>query len=67
MLAIDQYGQKYVLEGKAPRRELMELLGVRRAQRMFVDSKGGGAKHVGYVIGGHWFTLFNVSPWEQPA
>ena len=61
-MAIDQYGQTY--HGLVhPRKDLMERIGVKHADRMYIDSASdGSAKHVGYVIGGLWLRLYEVRP-----
>jgi len=56
-LGIDQYGQRYKID-KYPRKKLMEQLGHASANRMF-----NGRKHVGYVIGGFWITVYEVHDW----
>lgn len=65
-MAIDQYGQTY--HGlEHPRKDLLEKLGASHAEKMYVDKKGGGAAHVGYVIRGLWLTLYEITPVENPA
>lgn len=64
----DQYNRDYHNLGKHPRKALMERLGRKHVSKMYVDSKSGGPpKHVGYVIGGLWITLYRVMPWERRA
>lgn len=58
MLAIDQYGQVVPIAGKHPRKELLDALGYRHADKVYVDTKSGTRRHVGYVIGGRWFSFF---------
>jgi hypothetical protein len=62
IVAIDQFGRKIWLDGKAPRKELLEKLGARHAEKVYRDSPDGGAKHVGYVVYDRWFELFE--PWH---
>lgn len=67
-MARDQYGQEIHLPGcQHPRKELMVKLGARHASKMYVDTKSGGSKHIGYIIGGRWFTLYTVGEWSRPA
>ena len=62
-MAVDQYGQTF--HGlDHPRKDLLERLGYKYAQKMYQDTKDGNAKHTGYVIGGHWFTVYAVAPWQ---
>ena len=49
--------------GKHPRAELLKRLGYKHASRMFQDRKNGPPMHIGYVIGPHWVTLYNVTRW----
>ena len=57
LLYIDQYGQQAYAQTV---KELCEKFGYSRgtARRMYVDKKDGTARHVGYVVGPHWFTMF---------
>ena len=65
-MAINQYGQtEHGL--KHPRKELMERCGVKSASKMYVDSADGKPYHVGYVVAGNWYTLFEVEPYRKPA
>ena len=66
-MAIDQYGQHYNDLGKHPRKGLLEKLGYKSAVKMYIDKKDGSVKHIGYIIGGLWLTLYNVSSWEKEA
>lgn len=65
IMGIDQYGQTYHALGKHPRKALLEKLGYKHAQKMYIDKKDGSTKHVGYIIGGLWIDLFTVEPWER--
>ena len=63
-MAIDQYGQTY--HGLVhPRKDLMERLYNKHAQKMYSDKADGSACHVGYVIGGHWLKLYKVTPFKR--
>lgn len=52
-MGIDQHGRHYDDLGLFPRKELLNRL--------------GRSKHVGYVIGGNWITLYRVQAWEGRA
>ena len=65
-MAIDQYGQTYH-ELKKPRRDLLALLGAKKAEKMYCDDKAGNTKHIGYTIAGLWLRIYEVTPWEKPA
>lgn len=60
LMAMDQYGQTYHDLGKFPRKELLGRLGYNYAEKMYVDTTKGITKHVGYIIGGLWLTLYKV-------
>ena len=54
----DQYGTHYSLE-KHPRKELCEQLASTHVAKMYVD-RPDGVYHVGYIIRGHWITVFGL-------
>lgn len=56
-IAINQDNYHYILYSKHPRKELMELLGATRADKMYIEE----GRHIGYVIAGHWFTLYKAT------
>jgi hypothetical protein len=62
--AVDQYGQTY--HGLAhPRKDLCERIGRQHVARMYVDRNDGSSAHVGYVIGGHWLTVYRVERMDK--
>lgn len=66
-LGIDQYGKHYRMKTH-PRKELCEQLGCKSsvAKRMFVDRKKDGTpKHIGYVVGDLWVTVYEVHEWAH--
>ena len=65
-MACDQYGNWFHNLGQHPRKALLAILGKAKASKMFQDTKDGKTMHVGYVIGGHWLTLFEVRPFGRP-
>jgi hypothetical protein len=65
-MAIDQYGETF--HGlKNPRKDLMNRIGCKHATKMYVDQKDGSTKNIGYLIGGHWLTIYKVERVEKPA
>ena len=59
-MAIDQYGITH--HGlKYPRKEFAELF-PGHISKMYVDNKKGETFHIGYVIGKHWFSIYEVTP-----
>jgi len=65
VLAIDQFGQKLTLPGKHPRKELLDKLGYKHADKMLVANKDGTTVHCGYVVGNSWYKFYKVEPWER--
>jgi hypothetical protein len=65
ILAIDQYGFKLLLPGIHPRKELIEKSGIPgKVFKIYVDSKEGEIKHIGYGIGSNWFTFYTCQEWQ---
>lgn len=65
-MGIDQYGNTY--HGlRHPRKDLLERLGRKRASKMYVDKLDGSSIHIGYVIAGHWITVYKVERMEKAA
>lgn len=60
----DQYGTTYHDLGKHPRKALLDRLGRKSAAIMWCDMKEGPPKRQGYVIAGHWITLYAVSEYR---
>lgn len=63
----DQYGQTFHDLGEHPRQSLLRVFGSKHAAKMYVDKKDGPPVHIGYIIKGHWITLYRVSAWEKPG
>ena len=65
-MSIDQYGQTYHDLGSHPRKELIKRIGsTKHVSKMYHDKNDGSVVHVGYVIGQHWLTLYEVKPFER--
>ena len=59
-IAFDQYGNTFHIE-KHPRKELLEKLCRAHASKMYVDRLNESEpKHIGYVIAGHWLTVYKL-------
>ncbi|MBE3114881.1 MAG: hypothetical protein IMZ59_05100 [Actinobacteria bacterium] len=65
LMGIDQYGQHYKLKTDHPRKELQEILGRKHTDKMYVDTKTGDTKHIGYIINGLWITLYEIHEWSK--
>jgi len=63
-LGIDQHGQYYTID-KYPRKELLEQLYSKHADKMYCDTKDGKIKHVGYIIKGYWINVYKVYQWKE--
>lgn len=62
-MGVDQYGNTYH-NLKCPRRDLLNKLGYKHADKMYQDTNDGKVMHVGYVIGRHWISVYEVKHWE---
>ena len=61
-IAEDQYGNTIFIN-KYPRKELMEHVGIKHANKMYADINDE-TYHIGYVIGGYWFAVFRLEPFK---
>jgi hypothetical protein len=65
-MACSNYGTTHHLtDPKAPRKQLLKKCGRQHAQKFYFDTTAGETKHVGYIIGGEWFTLYEVHEWTN--
>lgn len=63
-LARNQYGQDlHLTETEHPRKQLLAKTGGKHVKKMFADTKSGTTKHIGYVVNGKWWTLYEVHEW----
>ncbi len=62
-IAIDQYGQHYMIGDNPPRKWLLNHFGRQHADKMYNDLKG--LHHIGYVIARYWLTIYCISEWKQ--
>ena len=61
----DQFGKAYHDLGKHPLKELLGRLGAKHATKMYQDKADGSTWHTGYIIAGHWISLYYVEPLEK--
>lgn len=68
-LAIGHHGTVHRLIGTArgPRAQLLEACYRKSARKIYVDTKAGEQKHVGYIVGGEWFDVYEVHEWAGKA
>lgn len=51
---------------KHPRKDLFEKMGRSRASKMYHDTENGPI-HIGYIVAGEWFRLYEVKPFSRKA
>lgn len=56
-IAEDQYGQVVWIR-EHPRKELMAHCSRLHAKKMYI----GDGEHIGYIIAGSWFSVFQLAP-----
>lgn len=56
-LYIDQHGNRFYADSLRQLREQIKN-GGSRINKMYIDDTKGNTYHVGYVIGGHWLTVY---------
>jgi hypothetical protein len=49
---------------KPPRGQILEKMGRRSARKIYRDKQDGTAVHVGYIVAGEWFTVYEVREWN---
>ena len=59
-LAINQHGNLLRVKGMRPRKFLMDMAGVRSARKMYEDCKSGGVRHIGWIVAGEWWSVYQV-------
>lgn len=62
-VAISDYGNSIMLKTMHPRKELLNILGYKRADKIYMDTKEG-AEHIGYVIGRQWYTVYTLQSFK---
>lgn len=61
-------GEKLSLYGtNHPRKQLLEKLGRKHADKIYCDSKDGQTRHVGYIVAGAWWNIWEVHEWQGKA
>lgn len=66
-MAIDQFGNTLHNLGKYPRKALMEKNGVKSCKKMYCDTTSGESYHRGWVVSGHWYSVYEVIPMRRPV
>lgn len=63
-MAVSNYGTILHDLGPRPRQGLLRRLGRKRASKVYVD-RGGKTFHIGYVVAGEWWTVYEVRRFER--
>lgn len=63
-VAVDQY--KNIEFVDHPRKELCQLHGTSKANKLYRDIDGKEV-HVGYAVKGHWYEVMRLSPLDKSA
>ncbi len=63
-IAIDDRGLIYRINDNPPRKWLLSYLCRKHAEKIYVDTKGGGPRHIGYIIAGLWLRVYAVHAWK---
>lgn len=58
--AVNQYGEKLIIDSKHPRQWLLKRAGLKNARKMYSDLKSGGVRHIGWIVGTEWWTVYRV-------
>lgn len=64
-MAVGSFGTVHHLHDskRPPRCQLMAKCGRQHCAKMYVDTKAGLTKHIGYIVAGEWFTVYEVHEW----
>lgn len=63
----DQHGNKLVYRSTSARKGLLEELGRSSARKIYRDKKDGSSRHVGWIVAGRWFDVFEMIPLPEVA
>lgn len=65
LMAMGSHGTTlHGIDEKCPRKDLLDRLSATHAGKVYVDTTNGDIRHVGYIVRGEWYRLYNVAPWE---
>jgi len=64
-IAIDQYGQTYHSLGCHPRKALLQIFGLTKCNKMYIDTKDGKPRHIGYIMAGLWLSIYTIKRWDK--
>lgn len=57
----------FLTRNGSPRHQLLEKLNCKHAAKMYADDKSGNPKHIGYIVRGEWFRIYEVHNWQGKA
>ena len=65
-MAVGSYGTTYHLTDakKHPRGQLLAKCDRKHASKMYIDTTSGDVRHVGYIVAGEWFNVYEVHSWD---
>ena len=55
------------IKDNPPRKWLLDYFGRKHAEKIYIDTKEGKPRHVGYIIAGNWITVYAVHDWKKAA
>ncbi len=64
-LAIDQFGEKYLLKTKYPRKELEKIFCTKNIKKIYIDDKKGNSFHTRYFLKGLWLNLYKLQSFKK--
>lgn len=66
-MATSNTGRTVHLDGlKHPRKRLLEKLGRKHCQKIYRDNATTDeAEHVGYIVDGEWWSIYEVHSWRH--
>ena len=61
----ERFGTTHTLTGNgSPRKQLLEKCCRKHCAKMYADHTSGEAFHVGYIVGGEWYRIYEVHSWN---
>ena len=66
-VATDEQGNFYLIDSKFPRKWLLDHFGRKHTDKIYVQDTLETAKHIGYIIAGHWLIIRRLSNWKKES
>lgn len=65
-IARDQYGNTFHIGNNPPRKWLLDYLGQKHAQKIYLNNLlDETVSHIGYIIAGHWIYVYRIFPFKE--